>query len=965
MANENKLVVKSDSAGWYVVVVSGNTLSGIAAYFKGKKVGNVEKFNKTYKQLQTLNNIANANLIYVKQKIYLEKTSSSSSTKTATTIKPKVTNFGEQSDAGNTLFATWEWDKHSTTEKYLALWEYSSGDSVWFKGSDDEITVGTTQPSHLYKQSLYSIPSNAIKVRFRVKPFAKGTTKNNKTTYPWTNATWSETKTWTKDKYRELAETKPDAPTAVLNKDDKTRLIASVDEVQDLIDKGATHIEFMLKEPVKNTGGATTSSKEIARGTAKINTGQASYSFKLDNGKTYIVFCRAYSSSSKTYSEWSTDPSEEVQSLPAVPSGFKIKTAILDEETNEYNVILTWKAVTSADAYEIQYATRKDLFDISDKVTSAADIKGETKLIYFDKDSAGEYFFRIRAKNGSDGYGEWSSIISVILGTSPAPPTTWSSTTTVKKGETVTLYWVHNTEDGSNQTKARLSYNVNGAENYTGVDLTAETTIDKITDPYIKSFHFAEGDADDQTSHIVFNCSDAGKIKWTIRTAGVSGDLGEFSITRTVNVYAEPTLSVTLEKKVDGEYVDIDDTIEEYPFYINATAGTSDSNYTQRPIGYHITIYPNESYETVDHFGNNKIVNKGEELYSSYFDTKTSPFRKTLNATNIDLENGIEYTAKCVVTMNSGLSKEATRIFTVNWADTLYLPDAEITFNENTYTTSIRPYCERTEIKFHQVTKVSSKIYRDTGTEIGAVYGEEVLNAKTEGEGLQVYSGTTASGDDVYYCMVEESVSKTDAKLSVYRREFDGSFTEIATGLSSAKRTTVTDPHPSLDYARYRIVATDNDTGAVSYSDIPGLPIHCHSVIIQWAEQWNEFDTAENEELVQPPWSGSLLKLPYNIDVSENTELDVETIEYIGRSSPVTYYGTQVSQTASLSVEIEKDDVDTIYALRRLSRWIGDVYVREPSGIGYWAIITVSFSQKHDSLTIPVSLSITRVEGGM
>ena len=115
----------------------------------------------------------------------------------------------------------------------------------------------------------------------------------------------------------------------------------------------------------------------------------------------------------------------------------------------------------------------------------------------------------------------------------------------------------------------------------------------------------------------------------------------------------------------------------------------------------------------------------------------------------------------------------------------------------------------------------------------------------------------------------------------------------------------------------------------------------------------------------EPPWSGSLLKLPYNIDVSHANSTDVSLIEYIGRRHPVSYYGTQVGESATWSMVIEKSDKETIYALRRLAIWMGDVYVREPSGTGYWACIKVSFGQKHLDLTIPVTLDITRVEGGV
>lgn len=108
-----------------------------------------------------------------------------------------------------------------------------------------------------------------------------------------------------------------------------------------------------------------------------------------------------------------------------------------------------------------------------------------------------------------------------------------------------------------------------------------------------------------------------------------------------------------------------------------------------------------------------------------------------------------------------------------------------------------------------------------------------------------------------------------------------------------------------------------------------------------------------------------MLKLPYNIDVSDKHSSDVELVKYIGRRHPVSYYGTQLGESATWNVEIEKDDSETLYALRRLAIWMGDVYVREPSGSGYWAHISVSFKQTHCNLTIPVTLDITRVEGGI
>ena len=176
--------------------------------------------------------------------------------------------------------------------------------------------------------------------------------------------------------------------------------------------------------------------------------------------------------------------------------------------------------------------------------------------------------------------------------------------------------------------------------------------------------------------------------------------------------------------------------------------------------------------------------------------------------------------------------------------------------------------------------------------------------------------------------------------------------------------TWIPDPHPALDYARYRIVAKSNSTGSISYYDMPGLPIGETCVIIQWDEKWSTYNSTIEEDVAEPVWSGSMLKLPYNIDVSESNDADVSLVSYIGRKHPVSYYGTKVGTKSIWNVDIEKDDEETIYALRRLAVYMGDVYVREPSGLGYWANIKVSFSQKHCELTIPVTLDITRVEGG-
>ena len=408
---------------------------------------------------------------------------------------------------------------------------------------------------------------------------------------------------------------------------------------------------------------------------------------------------------------------------------------------------------------------------------------------------------------------------------------------------------------------------------------------------------------------------------WRVRTKGILGTLNtdygwsDWSIQRTIDVYSKPTLELDIINK-EGTTLD---TIKSFPFYIKGTAGPS----TQSAIGYHIEITANNSYETVDSMGNRKLIGEGDSVYSKYFDI-TGELSVEMSANNIDLEDGISYSLTCTVSMDSGLTAEETLTFAVKWGDETYDVDASISIDPETFAAYIRPYC-------------------------------------TTQKEVNITNTTTGETETVTDDVLVEGVT-----MSVYRREYNGEFTEIATGLDNMQNIVVTDPHPALDYARYRIVATTELTGAISFYDPPGYPVNCKSVIIQWDEEWTSFDNFNIEETIaEPAWTGSMLKLPYNIDVSDKNNPDVSLVEYIGRKRPVTYYGTHIGETASWSVAIPKDDKETLYALRRLAIYMGDVYVREPSGSGYWANVKVSFSQTHCELTIPVTLELTRVEGGI
>lgn len=895
-----------------VTVEKGDTLSQIALDYLGSA--------KKYKQLATINKISNPNKIYIGQKIKLTSDSgsgsSTSSTTTANTSQVTITAFGLQSDTENTLFATWDWSKKNT-DKYQVSWEYRTADDLWFVGNSSAISVDEFNPD-ASKQSTYNIPSNAKQVRFRVKPIAKTKSSSSKTVY-WA-ANWSGYKYYTVSDFGA-----PDTPSGLQVEIDELKLTVSVDN----LDEKITKVEFQV---VKDNKTVTHSGKAA---TVNVETGHAAYTCTVDAGGEYKVRCRAYNSDGVA-GEWS-DYTDGKSTMPATPSIFYDPKA--DRVDKIDCVRLGWSISSTATGYEIEYTTNKAFFDRSNETTIISDVE----FNYFtvtNLQTGKEYFFRVRAVNDA-GKSKWTEIKSVIIGKAPAAPTTWASNSRVIVGEELILYWVHNAEDGSTQTYADLELIIDG---------------ERVLIPLIENDR--PEDEQDKTSFYVVDTSEyevGAKLQWRVRTAGVTKELGDWSIERVVDIYAKPTIELKVTD-IDGNSID---ELTSFPFMVYALAGPN----TQMPIGYYLTVTANEIYETVDKIGNAVMVNKGERVYFKHFDT-SDPLLVEMSAGNIDLENGISYTVTCTVAMNSGLTVEDSHEFTVSWIDTGYEPNGEITIDNETFVAHIRPYCESASITQYKVEYDGTK-YTKTSEEVAWMYGDVIAEVYVDGSGEQVYLGVTPEDEEIYYCIVETAALVKDVSLSVYRREFDGSFTELATGIVNNRYTTITDPHPALDFARYRVVAITNDTGAVSYTDLAAQPVDGTAVVIQWDEAWSSFDTTEDAELEQPAWSGSMLKLPYNINVSDNYNPDVEFVSYIGRAHPIAYYGTQQGSTATWNMDIRKDDEETLYGLRRLAKWMGDVYVREPSGSGYWANVTVSFSQKHRTLTIPVTLNITRVEGGI
>lgn len=731
----------------------------------------------------------------------------------------------------------------STVKDYTVHWWYDTGDGVWFDGG--ESTVENTNAT-------YSMPSNAVKVKVKVTPNAKTYKSGDKDVPYWTGTAATAQYITSNNPPDKLS-----APTVTL---DKYKLKATIENIEDA---KCDQVEF---EVVKDT-------TKFKSSIVSVVTARATFSCDVTAGAAYRVRIRAINLIGKTkvYGEWSPY-SSEVKTIP------KSVTNLVCTVTGKTSVKLTWTGDSTATSYKVEYTTNKQYFDSSNQVSS---ITVTTTTAHITGLETGkEWYFRVQAVN-EQGETGWSDIVYKVVGTEPEPPTTWSLTTTAVIGESMILYWVHNTEDGSKQTAAQIELLVNGQAEIITVDTSADAENEDVEEDKIYSYAI-------DTS----KWSEGAKILWRIRTKGIAFDYSDWSIQREIDIYAPPTLELHLG--------DDSGILTQFPFTITAGAGPVN----QKAITYHVSILSEDTYTTLNDIGEEITVISGQEIYTKTFTAQSNDFVYSLMPEDVILDNNQAYNIIVTVSMDSGLTAEASGLVSVIWSDQIYEPTASTYLDRDLYCADILPVC-----------------FDDDGN-----YAPNVV-------------------------------------LSVFRREPDGEFTEIMSNIDNDGSTTITDPHPSLDYARYRIVARNKNTNVTSFVDLPGIPFGITSIIIQWDEKWSSFDYTGEDAVETPEWNGSRVILPYDVDVDEKYDKDSSLVEYIGRSHPVSYYGTQKGWSGNWSTNIPKYDKETIYALRRLANWKGDVYVREPSGIGYRANITVSMSNKHKDLIIPVSLEVKRVEG--
>ena len=234
-----------------------------------------------------------------------------------------ITAFGLQTGTDRVVFATWNWAQEHT-KGYNVRWYYDTGNTngsgtIWFIGDDSETTR---------KQSSYSAPSNAKRVRFMVQPISETYKAYNSDVNYWT-ADWSTEQIYD---FTSNIPTTPSAPDVTLK---QYLLTATIDNS----DTDATTIQFQV---IKDN----TIIFKTAEVTIESDYKYAEYSCYVDAGSEYKVRCRGCRNG--LYSEWSSY-SSKVTTIPSTPSGFT--TCMAKTKTSVY---LEWEVVNTAETYDIE-----------------------------------------------------------------------------------------------------------------------------------------------------------------------------------------------------------------------------------------------------------------------------------------------------------------------------------------------------------------------------------------------------------------------------------------------------------------------------------------------------------------------------------------------------------------------------------------------------------------------------------
>ena len=280
---------------------------------------------------------------------------------------------------------------------------------------------------------------------------------------------------------------------------------------------------------------------------------------------------------------------------------------------------------------------------------------------------SGIYYFRARNTRGAL-VSDWSPISdAVVTLVPPNPPTLTAPTGAVHNytaSQTMTCSFVHNPIDGSAQTAAEVAYSTDGGSTWTTQSLATQTSYT-----------------------LTLTSSSLGKTyTWRARTKGADPSYSNWSSTRQITVYQQPTVTITL---TDGNGV-------------NVTNGTL----TDMPLNYSAAITGT---------GTGSLTG-GTFAAGAYTEAATvsgTTLVGSVTAAEAQPVNGVTYTVTITAAMDTGLTGVGSVTVTMAFADpqagTLAVSDAD---GIETLTVGLEP------IGAGEVAASSISVYRvtDSGT---------------------------------------------------------------------------------------------------------------------------------------------------------------------------------------------------------------------------------------------------------
>lgn len=829
----------------------------------------------------------------------------------------KVTNLTIGLQAGTTDKASASWSFSSKTahfDHYAVKWWYTTSNGKTYEGSTE--SIGSINN----KVALYSIPAIATGIKVRVTPVAT-TNSDTKKAY-WTGE--GVYKTWSKT----LPPNKPTLEDPVLNSNYTTATVTATINREDLI--RTDKIRFYLVDA--DNRSVIEQTKDVKPDALTL---KATASFSLTSNNKYVFLAKAINVQGKVnkLSAYSDATKAFYSALSRVEN---VSSTILPNK----NVKFTWKALKTIQngdqesGYILEYTTNKTDFinGTAEQVTVHTN-SAELSLNY------GIYYVRVRAYksiDGNDVVGAWSGDGTKQypyhvrkLSKDPYPPTVWTNVNRVTSPNPFIVSFVHNSADGSTWKRARII--LSNEEHTETIDVTnpdqyaEDQSYSREIRPTLYGLY----------ADSVIQVRVATQSLWDDGAFDPSDD--QFNDPVEVEFIRIPSYSVSLQSPgYDPDTLELKQLPLTVVYF--ESGGVS-------LLGMNVTVSANNAYPDVNALGEAQFISEGEIIYSKYHSYPSdeswsggsyAPWPNyydylRIKSTELKLKTGISYSITLESHFVNGLTDQRTIDFTSAVEPPDYTFSGTVVYDPETMGATI---------------DVWSYYYTD-----------QMDVATINGLFVDYFQGLTA--DMVY----SGQLTYPDVDISVYRIQPDGDMILIDSGLQS-NGTSAFDPHPALDVARYRVVVTDNATGYIDYTDIESEPIGEYNLVFQWDENYISGREIIDEEYEVPVATGKILKLPFNINISESHDMEVQNVNYIGRKHPVSYYGTQTGEKASWSTDVPKTDTESLALLREMAVYPGNFYVREPNGNGYWANIKVSYSINYDSVVIPVSVDITRVEGG-